>query len=214
MCRNLFLRNSSIWRQKMWHDKFTICGKEWMHDNCLIGGQYCHFVWPSLVARAVKRKLQNHQTAHLWIQPNNYIFVSSPGHRPVITILLAALSGFIWAVNISKHWIWTKKKRNSFFRTRNLLCSFNKNHQSCELWSHNFEMATFAGTTQKCKACEKKVYLVEQLTADNQVYHKSCFRCHHCKGTLKVCQPSSKLSSCYFDVDVDVYAVLCMIIFM
>lgn len=49
-----------------------------------------------------------------------------------------------------------------------------------------FGMATFAGTTQKCKACEKTVYLVDQLTADNKVYHKACFRCHHCKGTLKV----------------------------
>ncbi|CAL5372567.1 unnamed protein product [Camellia sinensis] len=47
-------------------------------------------------------------------------------------------------------------------------------------------MATFAGTTQKCKACEKTVYLVDQLTADNKVYHKACFRCHHCKGTLKL----------------------------
>ncbi|GMP70310.1 hypothetical protein CsSME_00029211 [Camellia sinensis var. sinensis] len=45
-------------------------------------------------------------------------------------------------------------------------------------------MATFAGTTQKCKACEKTIYLVDQLTADNKVYHKACFRCHHCKGTL------------------------------
>ncbi|XP_028778346.1 LIM domain-containing protein WLIM1-like [Neltuma alba] len=47
-------------------------------------------------------------------------------------------------------------------------------------------MATFAGTTQKCKACEKTVYLVDQLTADDKVYHRFCFRCHHCKGTLKL----------------------------
>ncbi|XP_052174363.1 LIM domain-containing protein WLIM1-like [Diospyros lotus] len=47
-------------------------------------------------------------------------------------------------------------------------------------------MATFAGTTQKCKACEKTVYLVDQLTADDKVYHRACFRCHHCKGTLKL----------------------------
>ncbi|GMY24598.1 LIM domain-containing protein WLIM1-like [Fagus crenata] len=52
-------------------------------------------------------------------------------------------------------------------------------------------MATFAGTTQKCKACEKTVYLVEQLTADSKVYHKACFRCHHCKGTLKLSNYSS-----------------------
>ncbi|KAL6997217.1 LIM domain-containing protein wlim1 [Sarracenia purpurea var. burkii] len=47
-------------------------------------------------------------------------------------------------------------------------------------------MATFAGTTQKCKACEKTVHLVDQLTADDKVFHKACFRCHHCKGTLKL----------------------------
>lgn len=47
-------------------------------------------------------------------------------------------------------------------------------------------MASFAGTQQKCKACDKTVYLVEQLTADGVIYHKSCFRCNHCKGTLKV----------------------------
>ncbi|XP_031125005.1 LIM domain-containing protein WLIM1-like isoform X2 [Ipomoea triloba] len=35
-------------------------------------------------------------------------------------------------------------------------------------------------------ACEKTVYLVDKLTADNRVYHKACFRCHHCKGTLKL----------------------------
>ncbi|CAM6046729.1 unnamed protein product [Sphagnum compactum] len=47
-------------------------------------------------------------------------------------------------------------------------------------------MASFAGTQQKCKACDKTVYLVEQLTADGVIYHKSCFRCNHCKGTLKL----------------------------
>ncbi|CBI22440.3 hypothetical protein VitviT2T_003676 [Vitis vinifera] len=44
----------------------------------------------------------------------------------------------------------------------------------------------FAGTTQKCMACEKTVYLVDRLTADNRIYHKACFRCHHCRGTLKL----------------------------
>ncbi|KAH6756978.1 GATA type zinc finger transcription factor family protein [Perilla frutescens var. hirtella] len=52
-------------------------------------------------------------------------------------------------------------------------------------------MASFGGTTQKCKVCEKTVYLVEQLSADNKVYHKACFRCHHCKGTLKLSNYSS-----------------------
>ncbi|KAK6945974.1 Zinc finger, LIM-type [Dillenia turbinata] len=45
---------------------------------------------------------------------------------------------------------------------------------------------SFAGTAQKCTACDKTVYLVEQLIADKRVYHKACFRCHHCQGTLKL----------------------------
>ncbi|KAJ8640756.1 hypothetical protein MRB53_017450 [Persea americana] len=44
----------------------------------------------------------------------------------------------------------------------------------------------FPGTTQKCQACDKTVYLVDQLDADNRIFHKACFRCHHCKGTLKL----------------------------
>ncbi|KAG7022503.1 LIM domain-containing protein WLIM1, partial [Cucurbita argyrosperma subsp. argyrosperma] len=47
-------------------------------------------------------------------------------------------------------------------------------------------MASFSGTTQKCMACDKTVYLVDKLTADNRVFHKACFRCYHCKGTLKL----------------------------
>lgn len=44
----------------------------------------------------------------------------------------------------------------------------------------------FVGTTQKCKACDKTVYLVDRLAADNRIYHKACFRCHHCRNTLKL----------------------------
>ncbi|XP_057963837.1 LIM domain-containing protein WLIM1-like [Malania oleifera] len=44
----------------------------------------------------------------------------------------------------------------------------------------------YAGTTQKCMACQKTVYLVDRLTADNRIFHKACFRCHHCRGTLKL----------------------------
>ncbi|KAG5238698.1 LIM domain-containing protein [Salix suchowensis] len=47
-------------------------------------------------------------------------------------------------------------------------------------------MAAFAGTQQKCMACDKTVYLVDKLTADNRIFHKACFRCHHCRGTLKL----------------------------
>ncbi|EHA8590114.1 Transcription factor [Cocos nucifera] len=49
----------------------------------------------------------------------------------------------------------------------------------------------FSGTQQKCKACNKTVYLMDQLSADGIAYHKSCFKCNHCKGTLKLSNYSS-----------------------
>ncbi|KAJ6900229.1 LIM domain-containing protein WLIM2b-like [Populus alba x Populus x berolinensis] len=50
---------------------------------------------------------------------------------------------------------------------------------------------SFTGTQQKCKACEKTVYPMELLSADGVAYHKTCFKCFHCKGTLKLSNYSS-----------------------
>ncbi|XP_047337666.1 LIM domain-containing protein WLIM2b-like [Impatiens glandulifera] len=50
---------------------------------------------------------------------------------------------------------------------------------------------SFLGTQEKCKACEKTVYPVELLSADGIPYHKSCFKCTHCKGTLVLSNYSS-----------------------
>ncbi|MFS7932453.1 putative transcription factor interactor and regulator LIM family [Helianthus anomalus] len=45
---------------------------------------------------------------------------------------------------------------------------------------------SFTGTLDKCKACDKTVYFVDLLSADGVTYHKACFKCSHCKGTLVV----------------------------
>ena len=44
----------------------------------------------------------------------------------------------------------------------------------------------FVATTQKCAVCDKTVYLVDRLEANKRIYHKACFRCHHCNRTLKL----------------------------
>eukprot|EP00250_Pteridium_aquilinum_P001036 c11223_g2_i1 orf=38-601(-) len=49
----------------------------------------------------------------------------------------------------------------------------------------------FSGTQQKCKACDKTVYVINQLTADGVAYHQACFRCSHCKRTLTLSDYSS-----------------------
>jgi hypothetical protein len=57
---------------------------------------------------------------------------------------------------------------------------------------------SFTGTQQKCKACEKTVYPMELLSADGVAYHKTCFKCFHCKGTLKVLIPFQSLTYLIF----------------
>uniref|UniRef100_A0A3Q7F575 LIM zinc-binding domain-containing protein n=1 Tax=Solanum lycopersicum TaxID=4081 RepID=A0A3Q7F575_SOLLC len=54
----------------------------------------------------------------------------------------------------------------------------------------------FTGTLDKCSACDKTVYFVDLLSADGVTYHKSCFKCSHCKGTL-VTRAPSKLSALF-----------------
>ncbi len=44
----------------------------------------------------------------------------------------------------------------------------------------------FTGTLDKCKACDKTVYVVDMMSLEGIPYHKSCFKCSHCKGFLSV----------------------------
>ncbi|CAN1308830.1 LIM domain-containing protein PLIM2b [Linum perenne] len=50
---------------------------------------------------------------------------------------------------------------------------------------------SFTGTLDKCKACDKTVYVVDMLSLEGVPYHKSCFKCSHCKGTLQMSNYSS-----------------------
>ncbi|XP_075873108.1 LIM domain-containing protein 2 [Nelusetta ayraudi] len=37
-----------------------------------------------------------------------------------------------------------------------------------------------------CSSCEKTVYPMERLVANNQVFHSSCFCCKHCNTKLSL----------------------------
>jgi len=58
---------------------------------------------------------------------------------------------------------------------------------------------SFTGTQAKCKTCDKTVHFIDLLTADGVSYHKTCFKCSHCKGTLSVRMHALINSSCAFD---------------
>ncbi|ONK71456.1 uncharacterized protein A4U43_C04F8850 [Asparagus officinalis] len=55
---------------------------------------------------------------------------------------------------------------------------------------------SFSGTQDKCNACDKTVHICDLLTADGVPYHKTCFKCSHCKGNLTSRAPS-KVSSMF-----------------
>ncbi|KAI5617169.1 LIM domain and actin-binding protein 1-like isoform X4, partial [Silurus asotus] len=39
----------------------------------------------------------------------------------------------------------------------------------------------------RCTACQKPVYSMEKIAADEHVFHKNCFRCKHCDQKLSLC---------------------------
>ncbi|XP_031098908.1 LIM domain-containing protein WLIM2b-like [Ipomoea triloba] len=49
-----------------------------------------------------------------------------------------------------------------------------------------------SGTPQKCKACDKTVYIAEMVAPGGVAYHNTCFRCTHCNGRLSLSNYSSK----------------------
>jgi len=39
---------------------------------------------------------------------------------------------------------------------------------------------------EACVVCTKTVYPMEKISIDGKNFHKGCFRCNHCKSTLKL----------------------------
>jgi len=38
----------------------------------------------------------------------------------------------------------------------------------------------------KCITCAKTVYITERLVAEDKIFHKNCFKCAHCKNTIRL----------------------------
>ncbi|XP_026462327.1 LIM domain-containing protein WLIM2b-like [Ctenocephalides felis] len=50
---------------------------------------------------------------------------------------------------------------------------------------------------KKCKGCSRVVFQMEQIKAENRVYHKNCFRCKDCNKQLTVDTYESHESELY-----------------
>lgn len=62
------------------------------------------------------------------------------------------------------------------------LVSLECNGVSVFLWIQSFSFKT---QKEVCTSCEKTVYPMERLVANNQVFHSSCFCCKHCNAKLR-----------------------------
>jgi len=43
-----------------------------------------------------------------------------------------------------------------------------------------------SGPGERCLVCSKRVYVKEKLSADGKIFHKTCFKCKHCKRQLSL----------------------------
>ncbi|KAF1742088.1 hypothetical protein MXB_3653 [Myxobolus squamalis] len=46
-------------------------------------------------------------------------------------------------------------------------------------------MATVQNT-EVCVKCSKRVYPLEKVVGPNEVFHKTCFKCHKCNCVLRI----------------------------
>lgn len=42
------------------------------------------------------------------------------------------------------------------------------------------------GGSDTCYFCQKRVYVMERLSAEGKFFHRSCFQCEHCAATLRL----------------------------
>jgi F-actin monooxygenase len=47
-------------------------------------------------------------------------------------------------------------------------------------------MMNSAGVSEVCHFCKQRVYLMEKLSAEGLVCHRSCLKCHHCHTNLRM----------------------------
>jgi hypothetical protein len=64
------------------------------------------------------------------------------------------------------------------------------------------------GGSEMCHFCNKRVYLMEKLSADGKSFHRGCFRCEYCSISLRIGNISDIFFFIYFS-----YHLFCNILF-
>uniref|UniRef100_A0A673Z3K9 F-actin monooxygenase n=1 Tax=Salmo trutta TaxID=8032 RepID=A0A673Z3K9_SALTR len=66
-----------------------------------------------------------------------------------------------------------------------LLSKFEESNPSFTLRRQGSLWREFPGSVDKCHSCQKRVYVVERISAEGLYFHRECFRCDTCGTALR-----------------------------
>uniref|UniRef100_A0A3P9A4X3 F-actin monooxygenase n=1 Tax=Esox lucius TaxID=8010 RepID=A0A3P9A4X3_ESOLU len=66
-----------------------------------------------------------------------------------------------------------------------LLAKFEESTPSCTSRRQGPMRREFSGSGDKCHSCQKRVYVVERISAEGLYFHRECFRCDTCGSALR-----------------------------
>ncbi|XP_070986007.1 F-actin-monooxygenase mical2b-like isoform X5 [Oncorhynchus clarkii lewisi] len=66
-----------------------------------------------------------------------------------------------------------------------LLSKFEESNPSFTLRRQGSLRREFPGSGDKCHSCQKRVYVVERISAEGLYFHRECFRCDTCGAALR-----------------------------
>ncbi|XP_062327163.1 F-actin-monooxygenase mical2b isoform X10 [Osmerus eperlanus] len=66
-----------------------------------------------------------------------------------------------------------------------LLAKFEESNPSCSLRRQGSLRREFPQSGDKCHFCERRVYVVERISAEGLYFHRECFRCDTCGSALR-----------------------------
>ncbi|XP_067104647.1 F-actin-monooxygenase mical2b isoform X5 [Osmerus mordax] len=66
-----------------------------------------------------------------------------------------------------------------------LLAKFEESNPSCNLRRQGSLRREFPQSGDKCHFCERRVYVVERISAEGLYFHRECFRCDTCGSALR-----------------------------
>ncbi|XP_049423162.1 protein-methionine sulfoxide oxidase mical3b-like isoform X2 [Epinephelus fuscoguttatus] len=79
---------------------------------------------------------------------------------------------------------WRPRKRT--LQQEQMSFRFREKVRSQSVVSRDEQVCSGGGSSDVCFFCQRRVYLMERLSAESLFFHRSCFQCFHCGSTLRL----------------------------